>query len=261
MPGRFARLKSWDRCYLFFKDCHRVLLDTSHPRHEETVEAAQYRLGFYLASFGMFRNGLLQNADVSVYESVVRGLFSAQTEKAVKAVYAAQPDHVPDWELVERFSGIVSSALSPELREVASECGLPVSRAELSDTLVTKILLGVFALCPAFDRNFKLGVREFFLPSAEGLSDLPPGSFSLSHSDRRVIKTNGAWDKCQYEWLPEFLAAPGVLEFFRRRRPRFGLPGHEGEPYPLMRCIDLFFFSLGARLDGRSSGAGQAGGE
>lgn len=57
----FNRVKSWDFCYLFFKEHHQHLID--HSRSSNTCSdsddfiwnRAEVELGFYLASFGMYR--------------------------------------------------------------------------------------------------------------------------------------------------------------------------------------------------------------
>ena len=226
----------------------------------------------------MYRNGFLRNADVAVYEPLINSLFSKKAACDVERIFAEQPDFVADAAMVKRFEQRIQEGLFPGYCAVEKKSVANVRPEDLeriaTDTLVTKILLGVFALTPAFDTFFKQGVLGFFKPPksdqkgdeshqkhsdipSEKLKSLPEGHYSLGHiaEGRAVIKRISYWDEYQHEWIPKFLADPGVRAFFEQNRPRFNIPGHLEEPYPLMRCIDLLFFSTGAFLEGKHPGS------
>lgn len=103
------------------------------------------QLGFYLASWGMMRGStFLLNSSVSAYKPVIEaiaGFDSAvwevdapcYTEKTICLLQACKT------KLAEAFDG----------------------KRKPTDTLVTKIMLGVFGNVPAFDINFVTGFRSY----------------------------------------------------------------------------------------------------
>lgn len=133
------RYRSWGHCYRFF----RGVAPTSIVAERES---AALQLGFYLASWGMYRGSsfLLQH-DYTVHLEVVDAL--------------ASPQFGPLWE--KEFGGADSSALFPTVlaaaqavRDAYAPFGQP------TDTLVTKVLLGTLGCLPACDRFFVLGFKS-----------------------------------------------------------------------------------------------------
>lgn len=134
--GDTARYASFDYCFNYFQSFQ------DEGRTAALAEAGQLetsclQLGFYLASWGMFRGkaALLQHSAKSL-------------EPAVRVV-AAAPEVV--WRAdADNYSPPVQAALSTVYRELRAS--LPGGQ---SQTLVTKTMLGVFGCVPAFDRYFR----------------------------------------------------------------------------------------------------------
>lgn len=134
--GRYA---SFDYCFNYFQT-FRERKATKCLVAPEVLESACMSLGFYLASWGMLRGStyLLQR--------------SARHLAPVIQVIADAPDEA--WEIdVDTYSrsGVLDlmDGLERDLQAAL--------RRPSSDTLITKILLGVFGCVPAFDTNFKKG--------------------------------------------------------------------------------------------------------
>jgi hypothetical protein len=134
-----ARYSSFDYCFNYFQAHH----DGGHVA--TLAEAGQMQtsclqLGFYLASWGMFRGrAQLLTRSVKCFEPVV--------EVIVKA-----PRDI--WKLdVGGYTPEAIEALVDVGRQLRA--ALPGGR---SDTLVTKTMLGVFGCVPAFDRYFRVGL-------------------------------------------------------------------------------------------------------
>jgi hypothetical protein len=158
-----SRYASFDYCFNHFQDYRENdrLGQLLEPEH---LQLACLQLGFFLASWGMYRGG----SKLSTHSAKV-------LEPVVKVIVSSPPEA---WELdVERYDreGI---ALALELGERLR----PVLPGGWSRTLVSKTMLGVFGCVPAFDRfvNTGLGVsgfrrkslvrvREFFDEHAEVL--------------------------------------------------------------------------------------------
>lgn len=141
MTGRRhdARYASFDYCFNYFQSArldNRLdsLLDRDH------AEVSCLQLGFYLASWGMFRGraSILQHSSFRLLP-VIETLISADKEM---------------WEI----DAPQLSDAAPEVVEFADKLGDAFGKNfSASDTLTTKILLGVMGTVPAFDRFFRSG--------------------------------------------------------------------------------------------------------
>jgi len=133
-----ARYASFDYCFNHFQQ-HRAELGSL-----ALLEMSCLHLGFYLASWGMYRGSpdLLQRS-------------LKHLEPLIDAIASADPRV---WAI--DANGYTDGSIEVILH-TARVLRLALGRA--SDTLVTKIMLGVFGCVPAFDVNVKaaLGVTTF----------------------------------------------------------------------------------------------------
>jgi hypothetical protein len=134
------RYRSWEHCYGFFKSRTPQVLAAEK-------DAAALHLGFYLASWGMYRGSafLLQRA-YTVHVGVINALLLPQFSRLWVTEIGVDP---PDAELVDTILALVDAV------KVAY---LPFGAA--SDTLATKVILGTVASLPAVDRFFVNGFRR-----------------------------------------------------------------------------------------------------
>jgi hypothetical protein len=147
-----ARYASFDYCFNYFQSFHDEGRASALAEAGQ-LEASCLQLGFYLASWGMFRGkaALLQHSAKSLGPAV--------------RVVAAAPEAV--WHAdADDYGPPVQSALSTVYRELRAS--LPGGQ---SQTLVTKTMLGVFGCVPAFDRYFRdaFGAATFGPKSLAGL--------------------------------------------------------------------------------------------
>ena len=133
------RLRSWEHCYRYFRQ-----VGPNGLAGERDTAALQ--LGFYLASWGMYRgSSFLLRYAYTAHRPVVDLL--------------AEPRFRPLWE--REFGAGEHDA---ELRPLVLEAVAGVRRAytpvgEPTDTLVTKVLLGTLGCLPACDRYFREGLK------------------------------------------------------------------------------------------------------
>jgi hypothetical protein len=133
------RYRSWEHCYAFF---HRNAPENLVAQRE----AAALQLGFYLASWGMYRGSsfLLQHA-YTIHFGVIDVL--------------ARPEFTPLWET--DFGATKEDAcLTPVIMsavQAVHEAYTPFGQP--TDTLVTKVILGTFGCLPACDRYFISGFK------------------------------------------------------------------------------------------------------
>jgi hypothetical protein len=135
------RYASFDYCHNYFASFAEAgrAAEIAAPGN---LEKSCLQLGFYLASWGMMRGStVLLTKSLRYIEPWVRWVAQAPSAlwRTDVNVYDAQS------------VDLILSAAESLRRAVAPD---PVT-----DTLATKILLGVFACVPAFDANFRAGFR------------------------------------------------------------------------------------------------------
>ncbi len=142
-----ARYSSWDHCYNYFRAAFE------EGRHS-TLASSEYlqmsclHLGFYLASWGMYRGKatLLKRSSHGLADVV------SIVARTSPSVWAIDVESYGDQSIRELLS------LSQQIR-----VALP---GRATDTLVSKVMLGVFGNIPAFDRFFRSGLGSFTLGAA-----------------------------------------------------------------------------------------------
>ena len=134
------RYRSWEHCYGFFRQIPPAELVARR-------DLAAMQLGFYLASWGMYRpSGFLLDYAYTAHLGVIDCL--------------ARPEFLPLWKT--EFGGEENdSRLIPTMvlaiqavKEAYKEFG------QATDTLATKVILGTLGCLPACDRYFISGFRS-----------------------------------------------------------------------------------------------------
>lgn len=134
------RYASFDYCFNYFRSFreNRDLKDLASPEH---VELSCLQLGFYLASWGMLRgSSFLLEKSARYYWNLIQniGAFNPRI-----------------WEIdVEDYGNPADISLLLECKEMIADS---LGKKGVTDTLVTKIMLGVFGNVPALDDQFKSG--------------------------------------------------------------------------------------------------------
>ena len=165
------RYASFDYCFNYFQRSRSAPQDLLG----KNLELSCIQLGFYLASWGMLRGSsfLLQR--------------SAKHFIPLVELIADAPNEL--WELdVHKYDATGVSILmewAGKIREALRPQDWNIGEGAASETLVTKVLLGVFGCVPAFDTYFKKGFRvstfskgslhrigEFYLANAEEIEGL-----------------------------------------------------------------------------------------
>lgn len=133
-----ARYASFDYCFNFFQT-YRDQNELPALFQGDALQTACLQIGFYLASWGMFRGStdLLQRS-ARVFVPLVEVIVNAAPEI---------------WEVdAHNYGRAGCQIVFDTARQIRA--ALP---GVASDTLVTKIMLATFGCVPAFDSNFKRG--------------------------------------------------------------------------------------------------------
>jgi hypothetical protein len=133
------RFASFDFCYAYFHP-------NSKNNLEQNMEKSCLAIGFYLASWGMLRgSSFLLNKSVKYYEPLVEYIKESDPNIWDIDVCNYSNDNIN--KIVEIYSGIKNLLI-------------PDNKSDL--TLVTKVMLGVFGVVPAFDNYFGNTFRGIF---------------------------------------------------------------------------------------------------
>ena len=200
--GEHARYRSWEHCYRYFRRARRegLAADRDH---------AALQLGFYLASWGMYRGSsfLLQHA-YTVHRGVIDLIAGKCFDDLWNADFGAR-------ETDGRFIPLVRELVAGIRREYkpfapAKGSGQP------TDTLITKVILGTFGCLPACDQYFIEGFKS------EG--------FPYSYLNDKLVERVLAF--CQAN-LPELQKDQARIE------------QTSGLRHPLMKLVDMYFWQIG----------------
>ena len=205
-----TRYKSWATCHNFFKNLH----DKNKSLSNDEKNLAMLHLGFYLASWGMYRgSSFTLKYDYNIYDEIVDILFNEnyydlwdlgindlQNENTlvyIKSLRDAINEKLSTYRNFSKNKSILYDLEEDDKQD-----------SEVSQTLVTKILLGTVCCCPAYDTFFKSGI---------------PTSCNDFYSDKKLS---------------------ALLEYIKSEE-KFEELCKEHTEYPLMKLVDMAFFQIG----------------
>lgn len=144
---------SFDYCYNYFRGFSKTSERIKMLADKENLQMSCLQLGFYLASWGMLRGSsfLLQKSAKHYIP-----LINAISEMKPK-LWEIDVDNYKDEEnlnLLMKCSEEIKVTLGAKAALEDGKGKIP------SETLVTKIMLGVFANVPAYDTYFKIFLRD-----------------------------------------------------------------------------------------------------
>jgi hypothetical protein len=206
----FARFKSWEHCYAMFHDAiHNGKVD---------VDTLALHLAFYLASWGMYRgSSFLLSQDYKVHKKVVEILLEPKYRDLCGATckqIQSQMDNL--WELTDRIKEYYHSRrYIVEKAQIAAGERDKFTASDVSDILISKVLMGTMGCVPAYDRFFTEGVK---------LTGATTGQFNRP-SIERLIEFYQGYHK-QFDKVLEKMSVEGRL------------------PYPQMKLLDMGFWQM-----------------
>ncbi|MEK4355447.1 hypothetical protein MKX41_32150 [Paenibacillus sp. FSL R5-0475] len=206
LMDKHHRFLSWQHCYRFFKGNHEMFNEA------RVFDHACLHLAFYLASWGMLRGGtFLLQKDYKVHEYLLRKVF---IEKKYKQFYSPEHGNTPSHQYYDEIEMLIK-----DVKESYSSNVTPVNGKNeiisVSDTLASKILLGLFGIVPAYDRFFVSAMKM------HGLSKTSFTQESLVTIVDFYLDNEVEFNKCR-----ELLTS-------------------EGNEYIPMKLVDMYFWQVG----------------
>ena len=157
-------------------------------------------LAFYLASWGMYRSSFIKKFDHTIHIGAVKILME------VKYLELFDPYLVYNNSV--RYKELVKDVYERLLKYYQGKCkGIgrrTTAYSGATDTLITKILLGVYGCIPAYDTYFTKGLGLYggyksitFSNLDKVLDDLINIAKILERKIKGVLSSAKKWDKCE----------------------------------------------------------------
>jgi hypothetical protein len=199
LNGEHDAHRSWEYCYRYFHHCAPKILVAERDQ-------GALQLGFYLASWGMYRGSSFPPSyTYTIHCGVIDQLCSSRFAELWRSEFGSGIDDVTLLTVVLDAVDTVRAAYQPF-----------AFKAGASDILVSKVLLGTLGCLPATDRYFVKGFKQ------EG---------------NRYSYLNRAF-------LEEILGfCSDNLSDLRAEQEQ--IRRVTGIHYPIMKLVDMYFWQLG----------------
>lgn len=162
-----GRYRSWEHCYQAFYKAR-----TTKPIDYDYLSL---QLSFYLASWGMYRgSSFLLKKDYRVHAPIVKEIMKPEYDRLLGLTY----EDLLDAEVLNLLNKLVKS-LSTYYTKIRFDVIRHDVHNRISNTLITKILMGSLGCTPAYDKYFKLGITNTII---EGI-----GSFNNDSLNQLAI--------------------------------------------------------------------------
>ena len=202
-----GRFHSWEHCYKRFHEA-RIERDNNTVDYDNLC----LHLAFYLASWGMYRgSSFLLQKDYRIHKPVVRLLLNPQYD----CLFSLNCCELEKEEIQEKLEKL-QSAIKNEYAKIRKAVKENEVQHEMSNTLITKILMGTLGCVPAYDRFFIDGVKEL---------NVTTGNYSIKNS----LLPLATFYKNNYD----------ALENLRKELKVYDMP------YPQMKLLDMGFWKIG----------------
>ncbi|MDD6659551.1 MAG: hypothetical protein PUE60_05710 [Eubacteriales bacterium] len=195
--NEYTRYKSWEHCYNAFK---------KYRHDKDKTEFLCMHLSCFMASWGMLRNSKLIEYDYFIHKDFVIEISNSKYDRLYDNSFENN-------DLIKEFVDLINKLYLYKIKARITEGD------SLSDTFVTKILLGVFGCVPAYDSYFKSAVSHYKV-------------CSQNFNERSLTNIYSFYNL--------------HFEEFENLRKQFA---NEGVYYTPMKLIDMCFWQLGVDLE------------
>ena len=206
-----GRYRSWDYCYTHFTNAR----SSKNP----DFDYLSLQLAFYLASWGMYRgSSFLLQKDYRIHIPVVQELLTPKYNPlaGIECKEYKKPE-------TQNLLKDINVFLESYYNEVRSQVNKKSPKSKISDTLITKVLMGTLGCVPAYDRYFITGIKN---------QKVSTGTYNISS----VIK---------------------LVDFYENNKEKLEEVRHitnvNGIPYPQMKILDMGFWQIGLEIEQSST--------
>ena len=210
-----SRYRSWEYCYTQFYEARK------NPERAN-VDNLSLHLAFYLASWGMYRgSSFLLQYDYTIHTSVVKEILKSEYS-TLFGLECKELNNEQTSSLLKKLNSEISTIYNPfrlELKETEVT-------QDISNILVSKVLLGTLGCVPAYDR---------FCVDAVKKNKVTTGNYNIA-SLQKLIKFYEEHQEKLENLRSEFLI-------------KYEFDGEEKTlDYPQMKLLDIGFWKIGFDL-------------
>ena len=210
-----SRYRSWEYCYTQFYEARQ------NPE-KSNVDNLSLHLAFYLASWGMYRgSSFLLQYDYTIHTSVVKEILKSEYS-TLFGLECKELNNEQTSSLLKKLNSEISTIYNPfrlELKETEVT-------QDISNILVSKVLLGTLGCVPAYDRFFVDAVKK---------NEVTTGNYNIA-SLHKLIKFYEEHQEKLEKLRSEFLI-------------KYEFDGEEKTlDYPQMKLLDMGFWKIGFDL-------------
>lgn len=149
--------------FLSFVHCYKHFQNLKLPITKEQLEISMLHLGFYLASWGMYRgSSFLLQKDYTIYAPIVSKVLDSKYQ-CLRTLNTTMNSGNSNEMAALSFS--LHEELQSEFKKTREEyytlAKKSIPNEPISSVLTTKVMLGTLACVPAYDRYFKKGINTY----------------------------------------------------------------------------------------------------
>lgn len=210
--------------FLSFVHCYNHFKNLRFPVTKEQLDISMLHLGFYLASWGMYRgSSFLLQKDYNIYEPIVKKVLE-QKYQSLRTV-DTKMNNSNATELADlAFS--LHEELQIEFNKAREDyytfAKKPIPIESISSVLTTKVMLGTLVCVPAYDRFFQTGVNTY-------VKENPRIDLNQTFSRNSVVQL--------YRFVLE--NKEELLELQEKVKTI------TNTTYPLLKLVDSYFWTIG----------------
>lgn len=210
LSDKHHRFKSWEHCNNFF------IKHKGNLEDDNLFDYSCLQLAFYLASWGMMRGStFLLQKDYRIHEYFIKNVVMNDRYKKYYSLLKESSINIEDIDGIDELIKDTAKVYVDNIKDINGEKTV----VSVTDTLISKILLGVYGIVPAYDSYFVNAIKMYGFKNTtlceESLKELV--SFY-----------------CDFQ--SEFEACRLLFE-------------KDGVKYPPMKLIDMYFWQIGYMLD------------
>lgn len=208
--------------YLSFNHCYSYFNNFNNEYTDEALEVAMLHIGFYLASWGMYRgSSFLLQKNYKIFEPIIQKILDNEYRDLRNLDEKLNKENCKELaKLTFSLHQDLQNILQDERKKYYEYIKKDSPKAMISSTLTTKILMGTLGCIPAYDRFFKLGIKAYNANNKVHLVQ----NFSVNSINKMylfAIENKENLLIIQSELIKE-----------------------TGYKYPLMKIIDSYFWSI-----------------
>ena len=167
----------------------------------------------------MALSSFLLQKDYKIHTPIVKELLKSDYDELAGKDWSKASELDNDLSVLEKLKKFINDYYAPIRKDVATDVK---NNENVSEVLITKILMGTLGCTPAYDRYFKAGIKSL---------NVSTGNFN-KNSTKKLI------------WF--YTANSDIFEQLRN-----SLPCVDGSPikYPEMKLVDMGFWLIGYAIE------------